>query len=284
MPTFDTPEPIVATIELVMGDVRIRAGDGGTTTVTVRPSDPSNAKDLRVSELTRVEYTDRRLLVKGARLRSWFSMGGSIEVAIELPAGSQVHGTSEVADFHVSGRLGECRLRTGIGRIRLDDVETLTVKSGAGDISVERVAERAEVTSGSGAVRLGEVYGSAVVKNANGDTWVGAAHADLRVSTANGRIAVDLAGSDVAAKSANGGIHVGEVVRGSVVLETQVGDLEVGIREGTSAWLDVNATAGRVRNALEAADASQPSDETVEVRARTKLGDIVITRSPKAQP
>ena len=67
-------------------------------------------------------------------------------------------------------------------------------------------------------------------------------------------------------------------MRGSVVLETKLGDLEVGIREGTAAWLDVRAAAGRVHNALEAADAPEPSAETVEVRARTTAGDVVIRR------
>ena len=57
-----------------------------------------------------------------------------------------------------------------------------------------------------------------------------------------------------------------------------IGDLEVGIREGTAAWLDVNSQFGRVHNALEAADAPETSVETVEVRARTSVGDIVIRR------
>ena len=74
-------------------------------------------------------------------------------------------------------------------------------------------------------------------------------------SAANGSIAVDVAHASVVAKTANGDVRLGEVVRGSVVLETRVGDLEVGIREGTAAWLDVSASAGKVHNALEAADA-----------------------------
>jgi hypothetical protein len=40
----------------------------------------------------------------------------------------------------------------------------------------------------------------------------------------------------------------------------------------------VRAVAGRVHNALEAADAPAPSAETVEVRARTTAGDVVIRR------
>ena len=39
MATFDTPEPITATIEVAVGDVRVSAGDHDTTVVDVRPGD-----------------------------------------------------------------------------------------------------------------------------------------------------------------------------------------------------------------------------------------------------
>ena len=199
-------------------------------------------------------------------------------MTIELPAGSHVHGALGLGDVHCDGRLGDCRIKTGLGRIRLDHAGTLNLKSGAGDISVEHATGRAEVTAGSGDVRLRELDGSAVIKNSNGDTWVGVAGGDLRLSAANGSIAVDLAQASVGAKSANGDVRLGEVVRGSVVLETKLGDLEVGIREGTAAWLDVNSQFGRVHNALEAADGPEASAETVEVRARTSVGEVVIRR------
>jgi hypothetical protein len=67
-------------------------------------------------------------------------------------------------------------------------------------------------------------------------------------------------------------------VRGSVVLETGVGDVEVGIREGTAAWLDVSSRLGKLHNALESAGAPGSSAEKVEVRARTSVGDIVVRR------
>jgi DUF4097 and DUF4098 domain-containing protein YvlB len=127
-------------------------------------------------------------------------------------------------------------------------------------------------------VRLRELDSSAVIKNSNGDTWIGTAGGDLRVKAANGNIAVDESRASVGAKSANGDVRLGDVVRGSVVLETQLGDLEVGIREGTAAWLDVRANAGRVHNALESGEAPDSPAEAVEVRARTSAGDVVIRR------
>jgi DUF4097 and DUF4098 domain-containing protein YvlB len=172
--------------------------------------------------------------------------------------------------------LGECRLRLGLGRVDIESAEAASLKSGSGDIVVDRATGHAHIDAGSGDVRVHDLTGTGVIKNANGDIWVGAAHGDLRVSTANGDVAIDFADATVTAKSANGGVRVGEVMRGAVVLETAHGDLEVGIREGTSAYLDVRTTAGRVRNALEAAEGPDPSGETVEVRAHTTVGDVVI--------
>jgi hypothetical protein len=281
MESFDTPAPISATIDVVLGDVRITAGDGAATSVDVQPSDASNRDDVKAAELTRVEYANEHLVVKAPKLRSWLprSDGGSIAVTIELPAGSHLRGTGQFADFTCDGRLGECRIKTGMGRVQLDQVGTLSVKSGLGDVAVDHVAGNADVATGSGDVRLRELGDAGVVKNSNGDTWVGTAAGELRLSAANGSIAVDHAQAGLVAKSSNGDVRLGEAARGSVVLETRLGDGDVGVREGTAAWLDVRAGAGRVQNALEASAAPGPSDDTVEVRARTSAGDIVIRRS-----
>jgi Putative adhesin len=280
MPTFETAGTISAAIDVVVGDVRISAGDRGATVVDVHPSDSSNEEDIKAAERTRIEYADDQLLIRAPKLRSWLprTAGGSIDVTIELPAGSHVHGAGQRTDFYCDGRLGDCRIRTDLGHIRIDRADTMDLRSAIGDISVDRATGHAEVTVGSGDVRLRELDANAVIKNSNGDTWVGAAGGDLRIKAANGSIAVDLAHATVAAKSANGDVRLGEVVRDSVVLETNLGDLEVGIREGTAAWLDVRAAAGKVHNALEATDAPEPSAETVEVRARTSAGDVVIRR------
>jgi Putative adhesin len=280
MPTFDTPAPISATLDVVVGDVRISAGDGGATVVDVRPSDPANDEDVKAAQRTRVEYANDELLVKAPKLRSWMpgNAGGSIDVTIELPAGSHVHGAGQLTDFRCAGRLGDCRIKTGIGHIQLDRADTPRLRSGAGDIIMDRATGHAEVTAGSGDVRVRELDAGAVVKNSNGDTWVGTVRGDLRVRAANGSIAIDRAHDTVAAKSANGDVRLGEAVRGSVVLETQLGDVEVGIREGTAAWLDVSASAGKVHNALEAAETPGSTAETVEVRARTTVGEITIRR------
>jgi len=280
MPTFDTPDPITATIDVVVGDVRLSAADGDATVVDVRPSDASNDEDVKAAEQTRVEYVHGQLIVKAPKLRSWLtrSPGGSLEVTIQLPSGSQVRGAGQLTDFSCDGPLADCRIKTGIGQIRVAEAGALSLKTGIGDITVDHATAHADVTTGSGDVRASELDASAVIKSSNGDTWIGAARGELRLVAANGSIAVEVAHAGVVAKSSNGDVRLGEAVRGSVVLETRLGDVEVGIREGTPAWLDVRAAAGKVHNALEVAEAPEPSAEKVEVRARTSAGSVVIRR------
>ena len=282
MPTFDTPDPISVTVEFGVGDLRIVASDRTDTMVEVRPSDPAKKADVTAAEQTRVEYAGGRLLIKAPR--NWrqytFRSGGeSVEVQVELPAGSQLRGETGVAALRCRGRLGECRYKTGIGDIQLERAGAVQLRTGVGDITVERAGGDAELTTGSGSLRLDGIDGTAVVKNSNGDTWIGRVTGDLRVNAANGRISVDQASGTVAAKSANGDVRLGEVAHGAVLAQTAFGKVEIGIRDGVAAWLDLNTRFGAVRNDLDTADRPGAGEEAVEVRARTAFGDITIHRS-----
>ena len=128
-------------------------------------------------------------------------------------------------------------------------------------------------------MRVGAVDGSAMIKGANGDTWIGDVSRDLRVIAANGSIAVDHSHANVVAKTANGDVRLGDVEGGTVVAQTALGKVDIGIREGIAAWLDLNTHFGKVDNELEAAGRPRPGEETVEVRARSSFGDISVRRS-----
>ncbi|SCE89600.1 DUF4097 and DUF4098 domain-containing protein YvlB [Micromonospora viridifaciens] len=281
MPTFDTPEQIEAVVDIAVGDVRIAASDRDTTVVEVRPTDGTREADVQAAQQTRVEYGDGRLVVKAPRQKvlGMFGKVGSIDVTIDLPTGSRVQGNASVGAFRCTGRLGECRLRTSAGDIHADHTGPLDLSTSAGAVEVTSVAGRAEVSTGSGRVRLGEIDGGAVVKNSNGDSWVGTVGGDLRVNAANGNISVDRAGAGVTAATANGDIRIGEVRHGPVSVKTAMGELEVGIHGGTAAFLDLHTTFGTVRNQIEPSDTPPQDERTVEVRARTSYGDIVIRRS-----
>jgi len=280
MPTFNTPGPISATIDLVAADVRIIASDRQDTVVEVRPSASAHEPDVKVAEQTKVDYTAAGLLIKGPRQRS---MGlrkiGSVDVTVELPAGSQIEADAGIGALRFTGQLGKCRVKIGAGDVELEQVGPLDLQTGAGASTVEHVAGHAEITSGSGRLRVSQIDGSAVIKNSNGETWVGDISGDLRVNAGNGAISVGRAAADVTASSANGEIRVDDLTRGSASLKTGFGEIHLGIHAGTAAKLDAYTRFGTVRNSMEAADSPEPSDEVLEVHARTSFGDIVIRRS-----
>jgi DUF4097 and DUF4098 domain-containing protein YvlB len=198
---------------------------------------------------------------------------------VGLPSGSGVRAVAQTAVFQSSGRLGECRFKTSTGDIQLEETGPFTAATSIGDVTVDRVDGRAEVTVGSGSVRLGLVSGAAVVKNSNGDTWVGEVTGALRAKAANGTITVGKAHRAVEAKTANGDIRIGEVIRGSIVLGTSIGQLAIGIARDTAALLDVRTKSGVIHNFLKEADGPGQAAETVAVYATTSSGDVSIHRA-----
>jgi hypothetical protein len=265
MPTFDTPEPISVIVELGVGHLQIVAGDRADTVVEVQPSDPTRPSDVAAAKKTTVEYANGVLQIKAPKgWRRYSFRGGaeSIEARVQVPTGSHLRGNAGVADLRCSGALGACRYKTG-----------------AGDIAIEQVLGSLELNTGTGAVAVERIGGPATVKNGNGDAWVGDVMGDLEVKAANGTIAVDHASAAVTAKTANGDIHLDEVAGGAIVAETACGNVDIAVRSGAAAWLDLHTGFGHVDNVLNVGERPGPSEQTVEIRARSAFGDITVRRA-----
>ncbi|MFD4458925.1 DUF4097 family beta strand repeat-containing protein [Nocardia sp. NPDC058480] len=97
---------------------------------------------------------------------------------------------------------------------------------------------------------------------------------DLEVSA--GDIVVERPSGSVTAKTAKGDIRVDEASRGVLRLETSMGDLEVGIRRGSAARLEVNALYGSVQNRMEPVDQSRGTGDAVQVYARNLYGNVTV--------
>ena len=288
--TFTTPAAITIALDLYVADVRIAASDRADTVVDVRPSDPNKAADVKAAENTRVEYDEgtRTLTVVTRKPRNRFvnfssRRPESIDLVIEVPTESDVTAEAGIGDFESTGVLGTFAVKADMGGVRLAQTGPVDIRSGLGEISVEEVSGAAQVRCGSGTIRLGAVDGTADVSNGNGKVRVGVVTGPATVKSSNGVVDVDRALSDITASTSNGEVRVGEVVRGKVTVTSKNGAVEVGVRDGSAAWLDLNAGVGRVYNELDASnapDAAEPVDK-VEIHASTKLGDVTIRRTPR---
>jgi hypothetical protein len=284
--TFEPNQPIVLSIALSQGAVHVIAGDRTDAVVVVNPSDRERPEDVEAAANTAADLANGTLSIRAPKPRGiaghlGWRRGGSVEVIVELPEGSSLRAEAGLADLRGDGRLDEVEVKAGAGNVRLDRTGALRVRSGAGHIAVEDASGRAEIVA-AGDMNLGAVSGDADIKNLNGRTWIGRVGGGVRVRSANGDVTIEDAGGDVTVQTANGNIRLGQVARGSVSIETASGGLEVGVREGTAAWIDATTKFGRVHNDLTPAGDPEPSAETVAVRARTSFGDVLITRSSVA--
>jgi hypothetical protein len=278
MLSFDTPAPISVTATVEAGSIQFTANDRPDTVVEVRPRDPKRDLDVRAADQTEVHCANGTLTVRTPK-SGMFGRTGVVDVTVELPTGSRLDVTGSWTQVLGEGRLGEVRAKTSAGDARFDVTGPLKLTASHGSITVDRVEGAAEITTSSGSLRVGVVDGPAVLKNSHGSTTVEAATGELRISGANGDIDIRRVEDSVTATTAHGTLRVGEVARGKVQLETSYGAIEVGIRQGTAAWLDVSSTSGQVRNTLTASDAPEEPQDTVEVRARTRYGNIDIRRA-----
>jgi hypothetical protein len=265
------------------GAVHVIASDRTDTVVAVNPSDRDRPEDAEAAAKTVVDLANGTLSIRvpkprGIAVHLGRRRGGSVDVTVELPERSSLRAEAGFADFRCDGRLDDVEVKTGAGDVRLDQTSALRVHSGAGHVAVEQASGRAEIVA-AGDMTIGVVTGDADVKNLNGKTWIGRVGGDVKVKSANGDVTIEDAARDVTVKTANGNIQLGQVARGSVTIETASGGLEIGVSEGTAAWIDATTKFGRVHNNLTPTDDPEPSAETVQVRARTSFGDVLITRS-----
>ncbi|MFH9613784.1 DUF4097 family beta strand repeat-containing protein [Streptomyces pratensis] len=278
MPSFDTPEPISVTAHVSGGSIQFTAADRLDTVVEVRPRDPKKDKDVRAAEQTEVTHAGGVLTLR-TKQRSLIGSAGAVDVRVDLPTGSQLEVTGSWLQVLGEGRLGEVRVKTSSGDVHLDTTGPLHLTASHGSITVNRVEGTAEITTSSGSLRVGLLDGPAVLKNSHGTTTVGTAIGELRVRGAYGDIDIARAENSVTAITAHGALRVNEVACGAVRLETSYGAIDVGVRAGTAAWLDVSSEHGQVRNTLADSGTPEETEDTIEVRARTRWGNIDVRRA-----
>jgi hypothetical protein len=201
MQQFETPAPITAVLNIPGGRVRVVAADRADTTVEVLPSDASKRRDARAAAQTTVAYSGGVLRVETQTAKGpILGPTGSIEVTIQLPAGSGIQAKAAAAGFHGVGPLGDVSFDGAYGEVKLDEAASARLTVTAGDVQVGRVGGPAAISVQMGDITVAEAARGAVTLDTQyGRISIGAAHgvsATLDASTGSGRIGNALRNSE----------------------------------------------------------------------------------------
>jgi hypothetical protein len=258
MPTFATRGPIAATVTVAGAQVRVTASDRTDTVVLVEPINEANRSDVKVANKTKVDFACGQLSV---RTTAPGGKNGSVAITIDLPAGSSLVAYLAHSGVHADGSFGECELHMASGRVQLDRINALQANISAGEVAI------------------GHIAGRASIENRAGQIWIGHASADLELSSGSGSLDIDRADGSVTATTADSPIRIGRLTRGQAELTNGSGNIEVGISEGTAAWVDATSERGSVRNSVPSQENPGTFGNKVTVHARTRHGDIIIQRA-----
>ena len=117
MQKFDTPAPISAVLDIPAGRIQFIAADRADTTVEVLPANASKSRDVKAAEQTTVDYGDGVLRIEAPAAKNQIlGPSGSVEVTVQLPAGSRVEAKAAAAEFRGVGRLGDVAFEGALRR------------------------------------------------------------------------------------------------------------------------------------------------------------------------
>lgn len=218
---FDTSAPIAAVLDIPAGRVEFTASDRADTVVEVLPADASRNRDVKAAEQTTVDYAEGvlRIRTEGAK-NQYFGPSGSLQVTVQLPAGSRVEAKTGSAELNTVGRLGDVVFDGAYRWIKVDETAGLRLTAVDGDVEIGRVDGPAEISTTRGDIRVTEaVRGSVVLTTQAGSISVGAAagvSASLDAGTSHGRVSNSLKNDGTAELAIRATTSSGDIVARSL--------------------------------------------------------------------
>ena len=192
MQKFATPTPITAVLDIPAGRLQLIAADRTDTTVEIRPPTPPRAATSKAAEQTTVTYTDGVLRIHTPANNQLFGPSGSIQITVQLPAGSHLEAKPPPAELRGVGRLGDVTFDGAYRQIKIDEAASVRLTAIDGDVEVGRLGGPAEISTARGDIRITEAVGGTVVlRTQSGDISIAAAagvSAALDAGTSYGRI------------------------------------------------------------------------------------------------
>ena len=275
---FDTTGSVRLRVEVIVGDVTVTAGDAPTTTVHLEPHGRNGAE---LAEKYVVEARGGEIVVLAPKLReSLFSATrGSVDVTVEVPAGSTADLRTGAGDVRTTGRLGDVDATSGSGDVSVEEVAGARLKSGSGDLSVHSAVGDVRARTGSGEVTVGSAGGRLDLTSGSGDISVARSTGAVKAKTGSGDLSIGSSTGDLELVTGTGDVSLGAVQGGDVHARTGTGDVAIGVAAGVAALLDLNTVTGDVEIDLESADGPGDAEARTRLSVHSGSGDIRVARA-----
>lgn len=197
MQKFDTTAPISVVLDIPAGRIQLIAADRADTTVEVLPANAAKSRDVKTAEQTTVAYADGVLRIHTPEPKNQlFGPSGSLEVTVQLPAGSRVEAKTAASELRGVGRLGDVAFEGAYRQIKIDEAASVRLTAIDGDVEVSRLNGPAEISTARGDITITEaVRGTVALRTQSGDITVAAAagvSAALEAGTDYGRVSNSL--------------------------------------------------------------------------------------------
>jgi hypothetical protein len=279
MPAYESLVPIDVAMDVSAGHVEVVASDRADTTVEVTPTNPDRSGDVSLARQATVAFENHRLRVRvPGRLKVLGPGRDSVDVRVELPAGSRAEIETGYGSVRLRGELGTTRIVAKYGNVSADRVGDLVLVSPHGGVDIAEVDGGLDVTAAHGHVRIGRVAGAARLRGAHAALTLGTTEGEVEVAT-SGSLTIERALGDVTARTAYGAIRVLEAEGGILRLESTYKEVEVGIPTGVAAWVDAASAHGVIRNELTPGPEAAGTDRTIELHLRANWADVLIRRA-----
>ena len=254
--TFQTPGPVHAEVRVGAGEISLETTDTTETTVTLEPLRDNDAtrsviEDARIELRERSGGYDVVVDVRDHGRGFGFSRGAEVRVELRCPEGTEVETKTGSADIDGRGRYGSIAVQTGSGDVHFDAVTgNVRVDAASGDVDVPTTGGDARINTASGDVQLGSVRGAAKINSASGDVTVREASGSVDVNSASGDVFLGEASSSVSVNTASGDQQIQRAGGGKLSLKSASGDVQVGIPQGATLFVDARSRSGEVRSEL----------------------------------
>jgi DUF4097 and DUF4098 domain-containing protein YvlB len=267
--SFEVQGPVELDVRLESGDIEVDPTADGRVEVELIAHDEESQRLVDDARIELNPQGHRPTVVVDVPRKKGFSFTlfgrSGIECRVRCPHDSSLAVRTKSADIEARGTLG-----------------ALNVSTASGDIEVDRVSGGVNIKSASSDFSARDV-GATNIQTASGDIDITVARGPINITSVSGDISICEAYDNVNANSVSGDQDHGAVMSGVVATHSVSGDITIGVRRGSTAFLECTTVSGDTSSELAmTGEAPAPDGNApfVEIRAKTVSGDIRITRAP----